>query len=70
MSVKRRPHSAPHSMMDSARALSIMGFTSTRWMDAASDPKEALDRALSEKMLTISQKKKIAAKERVKTVCC
>jgi len=30
------------------------------------DPKEALDKALSEQMQNISQKKKIAVKERVK----
>ena len=34
--------------MDSARALALMGFTSTRWMDASTggDPKAALDKAL------------------------
>ncbi len=37
-------------------------------MDASTgmDPKEALDKALSEQMQNISQKKKIAVKERVK----
>ncbi len=40
----------------------------TRWMDASTgmDPKEALDKALSEQMQTISHKKKIATKERVR----
>ena len=54
--------------MDSARALGIMGFSSTRWMDASTgmDPKEALDKALSDQMQSISQKKKQAVKERVK----
>jgi hypothetical protein len=66
MSKKRRPNSAP-GKMDSARALGIMGFSSTRWMDASTgmDPKEALDKALSEQMQNISQKKKLAVKERV-----
>jgi hypothetical protein len=55
--------------MDSARALGIMGFSSTRWMDASTgmDPKEALDKALSDQMQNISQKKKQAIKERVNT---
>ena len=39
-------------------------------MDASTgmDPKEALDKALSDQMMNISQKKKIAAKERVKNI--
>ena len=51
--------------MDSARALGIMGFSSTRFMDQSSgtDPKEALDKALFEQMQTLANKKKIAAKE-------
>jgi hypothetical protein len=34
--------------MDTARALGLMGLTSTRWMDASTgaDPKAALDKAL------------------------
>ena len=40
-----------------------------RWMDASTgmDPKEALDKALSDQMMNIAQKKKVAAKERVKS---
>jgi hypothetical protein len=39
-------------------------------MDASTgmDPKEALDKALSDQMLNIAQKKKVAAKERVKNL--
>ena len=43
--------------------------TFNRWMDASTgmDPKEALDKALSDQMMNIAQKKKVAAKERVKS---
>ena len=45
--------------MDTAKALGLMGFTSTRWMDTANgqDPKEALDKALFQQTQNLGLKK-------------
>ena len=45
--------------MDTARALGLMGFTSTRWMDASTgaDPKAALDKALFDQTQNLSLKR-------------
>ena len=53
--------------MDTARALGIMGFTSTRWMDASSgmNPKESLDKALFDQMQELMKNKRQASKDKV-----
>jgi len=45
--------------MDTAKAMSLMGFTSTRWMDTSNgqDPKEALDKALFQQTHNLGMKK-------------
>ena len=47
--------------MDLAKALGILGFNSTRWLDMSSglSPKQELDKAHFEKMMNIMKKKKI-----------
>ena len=46
--------------MDAAKALGILGFTSTRWLDMSSGltPKEELDKAHFSKTMDIMKKKK------------
>ena len=46
--------------MDLAKALGILGFTSTRWLDQSSglDPKEELDKAHFNQMMEITRKRK------------
>ena len=49
--------------MDLAKALGIMGFTSTRWAEKhkGNNPKEELDKAQFAKLMKI-QKKKVSLK--------
>ena len=56
--------------MDTARAQSLLGFTSNRWMDnsTGNDPKSALDKALNDQTLKITQRRsasKSATKDKV-----
>lgn len=52
--------------MDLAKALGILGFNSTRWLDASSglDPKTELDKQHFIQMMEIIKRKKTAAKEK------
>ena len=47
--------------MDLAKALGVLGFTSTRWLDMSSglSPKQELDKAHFAKMMEIMKKKKV-----------
>ena len=56
----RVPKSCRASAMDQAKALGILGFTSTRWLDMSSGltPKQELDKAHFAKMMEIMKKKK------------
>jgi hypothetical protein len=49
----------PPEKMDLVRALSLMGLSNNRWMDASSggDPKAALDKALFEQMQNLDKKR-------------
>jgi len=57
----RIPKSCRTSTMDAAKALGILGFTSTRWLDMSSGltPKQELDKAHFDKMMAITKKKVI-----------
>ena len=57
----RIPKSCRATTMDLAKALGILGFNSTRWLDMSSglSPKQELDKAHFEKMMNIMKKKKI-----------
>jgi len=58
--------------MDTARAQSLLGFTSNRWMDATAgnDPKVLLDQALDAQMQKATQRKAMkSAKEKVYFLC-
>jgi hypothetical protein len=55
--------------MDTAKAQSLLGFTSNRWMDASTgtDPKILLDQALDAQMQKATQRKAMkSAKEKVR----
>lgn len=54
------PKSCRASAMDAAKAMGILGFTSTRWLDYSSGntPKQELDNAHFKKMMEIHKKKR------------
>merc|ERR1711884_404947 len=56
----RIPKSCRTSTMDAAKALGILGFTSSRWLDMSSGltPKQELDKAHFSKMMEILKRKK------------
>ena len=64
----RIPKSCRTSTMDAAKALGILGFTSTRWLDMSSGltPKQELDKAHFDKMMAITKKKVIFNNEQTK----
>ena len=55
--------------MDSSRAQGLLGFSNNRWMDvnAGTDPKTVLDKALADQMQKLSLKRsaKSTGKEKV-----
>ena len=57
--------------MDLAKALGILGFNSTRWLDMSSglSPKQELDKAHFEKMVEITMKWKILAEGQQNLEC-
>jgi hypothetical protein len=59
-----KPRVVVKSKMDSAKALGILGFTSTRWLDASSglNPKQELDKAHFSQMMDITKKKRAERK--------
>ena len=60
----RIPKSCRATTMDVSKALGIMGFTSTRWLDYSSgkSPKQELDNAHFDKMMEINRRKRANAK--------
>ena len=72
MSFKRkgsRRISYTANKMDSSRAQGLLGFSNNRWMDvnAGTDPKTVLDKALADQMQKLSLKRnaKSTGKEKV-----
>ena len=61
------PKSVKRTKMDLAKAMSTLGFTSSRWLDHSSGltPKQELDKAHFSKMMEIMKKKKNSAKVRI-----
>ena len=57
------PKSSRKTTMDLARAMGILGFASSRWLDHSSGltPKQELDKAHFSKMMEIMKKRKVIA---------